>query len=55
MGLVAPLLLATALFIGAIITQNFWLSLLLGLSGAAGLAYAALIVWRSRREISEPE
>ena len=47
--IVVPLILAFALFIGAIIARNFWLSLVLGLAGALTFAYAVLVLRESAK------
>jgi hypothetical protein len=51
--IVVPLILAFALFIGAIIARNFWLSLVLGLAGALTFAYAVLVLRESRKGLPD--
>lgn len=49
-SIVLPILVASALFIGAIIAGNFWLSVALGSTGAIALAYAVLVSARSTKK-----
>jgi len=51
--IVVPLILAFALFIGAIIARDFWLSLGLGLGGALTFAYAVIVLREARKRLRE--
>ena len=48
-SIVLPILVASALLIGAIIAENFWLSAVLGSAGAIALAYAVSVLREARR------
>ena len=47
---VLPILVASALFIGAIIAGNFWLSVTLGGIGAIALAYGVVVLREHGKE-----
>jgi threonine/homoserine/homoserine lactone efflux protein len=51
--IVAPVVVASALFIGAILTRSFWLSLVLGVAGAGTFAYAVFLVREARKRLSD--
>jgi hypothetical protein len=51
--IVVPIILAFALFIGAIIARNFWLSLALGLAGVLTFAHAVLVLRKSRKGLPD--
>jgi len=51
--IVVALIFALALFIGAIIARNFWLSLGLGLAGALTFAYAVLVLREARKSLPD--
>lgn len=52
-SIVLPILVASALFIGAIIAGNFWLSVALGSTGAIALTYAVLVLRKARKRMTE--
>lgn len=52
-SIVLPILVASALFIGAIIAGNFWLSAALGSTGAMALAYAVLVLREARKRMTD--
>lgn len=47
-SIVFPISVASALFIGAIVAGNFWLSVALGTTGAIALGYAVLVLRKAR-------
>ena len=51
--LVVPVVVASALFIGAILARSFWLSLALGVAGAGTFAYAVFLVREARKRLSD--
>jgi hypothetical protein len=54
-SVVVPVVAAFALFIGAIIARNFWLSLGLGIAGAITLAFAVSLLLESRKSLLNDE
>ena len=52
-ALVVPLVLAAALFIGAIIAQDFWLSLALGIVGVGSSLYGAFLLREPRKGLPD--
>jgi uncharacterized protein (DUF983 family) len=50
--IVVAVIVAFALFIGAIIAQNFWLSLVLGIAGAMTLACAVFLLLEHRKSLA---
>lgn len=53
--IVLPIVVAFALFIGAIIARDFWLSLALGIAGAGTFAYAVVLLRRARKVLPGDE
>jgi threonine/homoserine/homoserine lactone efflux protein len=51
--IVVPVTVASAFFIGAIIAQNFWLSLALGIGGAGTFTYAVFLLRKARKNFSD--
>jgi len=54
-SVVVPVIVAFALFIGAIIARNFWLSVGLGIAGAITLAYAVFLLFEYRNSLPNDE
>ena|SRR5438270_12460459 len=52
-NVVVVVIVAFALFVVAIITRNFWLSLILGIAGAFAFAYAAFLLREYRKRLPE--
>ena len=52
-SIVFPIFVACALFIGAIIAGNFWLSVALGSTGAIALAYAVSVLREARKRMTD--
>ena len=52
---VLPILVASGLFIGAIIAGNFWLSVALGGIGTLALAYGVLVLREARKRMTDRE
>jgi threonine/homoserine/homoserine lactone efflux protein len=51
--IVVPIVIASALFIGAIIAQSFWLSLALGVAGVATFTYAVFVLREGRKSLPD--
>ena len=52
-SIVLPILVASALFIGAIISGNIWLSLVLGSTGAIALAYTVSVLREAPKSMTD--
>ena len=53
--IVVPVVVASAFFIGAIIAQNFWLSLALGIAGVGTFAYAMFLLREARKSLPDEQ
>jgi threonine/homoserine/homoserine lactone efflux protein len=53
--IVVPVVIASALFIGAIIARNFWLSLALGIAGVGAFAYAVFLLREARKSLTDEQ
>jgi hypothetical protein len=53
--IVAPALIASALFIAAIIVENFWMSMAFGMGGMIALGYGVFVLREERKRMTNDQ